>query len=131
MILRMPLYCKDFTCTAEKCGDNCCIGWEIDIDPDTAELYQSLPDPLGEQLRSNIITSPEGDSFRLTADERCPMLNGDGLCELLLHNGGDTDVLCDVCDNHPEFHNFSFARSISFIFHIPNMIFLYQSQCIH
>lgn len=101
MITILPEFYDDFYCLADGCHHSCCKGWEIDIDPDTAELYQSLPDSLGEQLRSNIITSPEGDSFRLTADERCPFLRQDSLCQLILDAG--EDILCDICTNHPRF----------------------------
>lgn len=34
-----PAYYGAFTCLADRCRDNCCIGWEIGIDPDTAAFY--------------------------------------------------------------------------------------------
>ena len=36
MILRVPFYYKEFHCIADACKDSCCIGWEIDIDEETA-----------------------------------------------------------------------------------------------
>ena len=38
----VPEYYKEFKCIASKCKNNCCIGWEIDIDKDTYELYKSF-----------------------------------------------------------------------------------------
>ena len=108
-MLYVPEYYFHFSCLKDACRHTCCAGWEIDIDEESLARFRAMPGALGEKLRANIDEDEEGAHFRLTADERCPMLNADGLCELLLHNGGDTDVLCDVCDNHPEFHNFSFA----------------------
>ena len=35
MIFRTPDFYRDFHCIADRCSDSCCIGWEIDIDPDT------------------------------------------------------------------------------------------------
>lgn len=91
-----------FECIGSRCGDNCCIGWEIDIDPRTAQLYQTLPGPFGERLRENI---QWGDPpvFRLGAGERCPFLNSQNLCDVLLTLG--ERGLCDICDRHPRFRN--------------------------
>ena len=33
--LRRPSYYRQFRCIGSDCTDNCCIGWEIDIDPET------------------------------------------------------------------------------------------------
>ena len=35
----MPRFFADFACIADKCTDSCCIGWEIDIDEETAKAY--------------------------------------------------------------------------------------------
>lgn len=37
-----PSFYPFFACTASTCSDNCCIGWEIDIDSRTAGRYRSL-----------------------------------------------------------------------------------------
>lgn len=100
MILRMPEYCREFRCTADKCSDNCCIGWEIDIDEKTAEYYMSTEGKFGERLRNNISV---GDccSFILK-NERCPFLNDNNLCDIILNLG--EDKLCHICDNHPRYY---------------------------
>ena len=38
MKLRIPSYYEEFSCIADKCKDNCCIGWEIDIDEETIPI---------------------------------------------------------------------------------------------
>ena len=38
-----PEYYNEFKCIADRCTHSCCIGWEIDVDGDTVEKYESLP----------------------------------------------------------------------------------------
>lgn len=99
MLLKMPLYCKEFKCIANKCKDNCCIGWEIDIDPSSAEYYKSVKGDFGEKLRENIIED-EVCSFRLR-NERCAFLNDCNLCEIIINLG--EDKLCQICSDHPRY----------------------------
>lgn len=101
-MLRVPDYYKDFKCTAEKCRDNCCIGWEIDIDERTMEYYRSVQGEMGERLRTNI--SAEGTPhFVLGENERCPFLNGHNLCDIILTLG--ENHICDICTRHPRYIN--------------------------
>lgn len=104
MKTHVPHYYNDFCCIADKCRDSCCIGWEIDIDSAALEMYNKLGGELGERLRANITRSEDGsDCFRLTEDERCPFLDENNLCCLILA-GGD-DMLCQICRMHPRFVN--------------------------
>ena len=48
MIVRVPDYFSEFSCIAGDCKDSCCLGWEIDIDEDSYEYYQTLPGEVGE-----------------------------------------------------------------------------------
>ncbi len=101
MILKMPEYYKKFTCTADKCSDNCCIGWEIDIDDSTAAYYNNVTEDFGAKLRKNIsCTKPK--SFILGENERCPFLNSRNLCEIILTLG--EDKLCNICTEHPRYY---------------------------
>ena len=100
----VPDYYAQFRCIADRCKHSCCIGWEIDIDPDTLEKYRSLPGDVGEALRQSIEETEDGAHFRLTADERCPMLMENGLCRLICAHGEES--LCQICTDHPRFRNF-------------------------
>lgn len=102
MLYVEPDFYRDFRCLAGACGHSCCQGWEIDIDEDTARLYAELPGPIGDELRREMCMEPE-PHFRLTDNERCPFLNDQGLCRLILAFG--EDVLCDICREHPRFYN--------------------------
>lgn len=99
MITKMPMYCKSFRCIAGKCHDNCCIGWEIDIDSATADYYKSLGGSFGKKLTDNIEEN-EVPCFRLI-DERCPFLNKNNLCDIIINLG--EDKLCQICRDHPRY----------------------------
>ncbi|MBR2053610.1 MAG: flagellin lysine-N-methylase, partial [Clostridia bacterium] len=100
----VPDYYAQFRCIADRCKHSCCIGWEIDIDPGTLETYRTLPGDVGEALRRSIVETEEGAHFRLTKDERCPMLMENGLCRLICAHGEES--LCQICADHPRFRNF-------------------------
>ncbi len=99
MLLKMPSYCKNFRCIADKCTDNCCIGWEIDIDTSSAEYYKSVSGAFGARLRDNIAKG-HTPSFMLK-NERCPFLNNQNLCDIIINLG--EDKLCQICRDHPRY----------------------------
>jgi len=99
-----PDYYRYFSCTADECSHNCCIGWEIDIDDDTYRYYMSVKGEMGQRLRTNISYSGETRHFRLGRDERCPFLNEDNLCDIISELGEDS--LCEICASHPRFRSF-------------------------
>lgn len=97
-----PNYYHKFKCIADKCNHSCCIGWEIEIDAETAERYRRMDTPLGERIRKNIEGEPP--HFILGAGERCPFLNKQGLCDMITEAG--EEILCEICTLHPRFRNF-------------------------
>lgn len=104
MKVTVPDYYDKFRCIAEKCPDNCCIGWEIDVDDYTYEKYMSFTGRLGEKLKDNLIVAEDGcRCFKLDSSERCPFLNNKNLCEIILESGEEN--LCSICSEHPRFHN--------------------------
>ena len=104
MKLYAPAYYKNFTCIADKCEHSCCIGWEIDIDAETLKKYEGLNDGYGSVIKSSI--SYDGDPhFSLCEGDRCPHLNENGLCKIIL--GVSEDHLCTICREHPRFYNFT------------------------
>ena len=103
-----PDYYRDFRCIADKCRHSCCIGWEIDIDPATREKYRRVPGDFGARLNASI-EDGEVSSFRLGEGERCPMLNPNGLCDLITELG--EDHLCQICADHPRFRSFFSDRT--------------------
>ena len=96
-----PDYYSFFRCKGAKCTDNCCVGWEIDIDRETFQYYQSLKGPLGDALRENILSANGVYAFILQED-RCPFLDGDFLCRIQKELG--EEALCEICREHPRFY---------------------------
>ena len=108
MKLIAPDYYREFRCIADKCRHSCCIGWEIDIDPDTRAKYRRVAGEFGTRL-NDCIEDGEVSCFRLGADERCPMLNENGLCDLITELG--EDMLCQICADHPRYRSFFTGRT--------------------
>lgn len=102
--IRRPSYYKAFQCIGSACSDNCCIGWEIDVDEETLETYRKQPGTFGRRLRSCIQEEPEGQAhFILDEKERCPFLNEKNLCQVILELG--EEGLCQICTDHPRFYD--------------------------
>lgn len=103
MIYIKPSFYDDFKCIASECTDNCCIGWEIDVDENTFGKYSKLTGALGDEIRSKITTSEDGSKcFVLGENDRCPFLNEQNLCRIII--GCGEDAICDICKNHPRFY---------------------------
>ena len=90
----------EFACIAHRCPDTCCAGWEVDLDPEILEKYRSLPGPLGDEIRSRIVTE-DGYTFFRMEEGRCPFLNEKNLCRLILEAG--EGCLSTTCREHPRF----------------------------
>lgn len=101
MKLRKPDYYDRFHCIAGACKDSCCIGWEIDVDTDRMEAYSNVSGELGERLKQCI--DWENGHFILQGnEERCPFLNGENLCDLIIGLGEES--LCEICREHPRYY---------------------------
>lgn len=104
MIYIKPSFYYEFECIASRCKDNCCIGWEIDVDDASYQKYSSIPGELGEKIRSKITVSEDGSRcFELQENDRCPFLDGNNLCRIITAYG--KGYLCDICREHPRFYN--------------------------
>ncbi len=109
MKLIAPDYYPDFYCIADRCKHSCCIGWEIDIDEETLEKYRLITDDFGDLLRKEIEIKEDTACFRLSENERCPFLNKNGLCDIILTLGDD--YLSQICTDHPRFCSFLSDRT--------------------
>ena len=104
--IRRPSYYRQFRCIGSDCTENCCIGWEIDVDEDSLAYYRTVQGAFGERLRAAIEPPDEQTGtpahFRLDGQERCPLLNECNLCEVLLHLG--EDKMAQICTDHPRYY---------------------------
>lgn len=101
MIIRKPDYYDRFHCIAGACSDSCCIGWEIDVDEERREQYRKETGEIGQRLHA-FIDWEEGHFILQGKEERCPFLNEDNLCDLILELGEES--LCEICREHPRYY---------------------------
>ncbi|MBQ8431520.1 MAG: flagellin lysine-N-methylase [Clostridia bacterium] len=102
MKLYAPKYYSHFSCIADRCKHSCCVGWEIDVDEESLRAYAALEHPYGKTLMASI-SREDTPHFCLTAGERCPHLEPNGLCRVILELG--ESYLCEICREHPRFYN--------------------------
>lgn len=100
---RIPKAFKNFKCTASDCSDNCCIGWEIDVDKNAFIKYKNVTGSFSDELRRGITFSSDGSLCFKLIDERCFFLDENNLCRIYKTLG--KDALCDICREHPRFYN--------------------------
>ena len=99
-----PDYYTRFSCLAGKCRHSCCVGWEIDVDDEAFEYYSTAGGELGERLMSSIAYKDGSRCFIRSDNERCPFLNENNLCEIIIKLGADK--LCQICADHPRYRSF-------------------------
>lgn len=104
MKLYAPSYYKKFKCIADECDHSCCVGWEIDVDPETLEKYKKAKGAYGSAVIDSIVMD-ETPHFKLDGQERCPHLDENGLCRIILELG--ESYLCGICREHPRFYNYT------------------------
>ena len=79
MYYRKPHYYDRFVCTADKCPDTCCAGWQIFIDEDTLKSYSQVPGTFGIRLLNSIDWSQGAfEQYK----KRCSFLNEKNLCDI-------------------------------------------------
>ena len=98
MKLTIPVYFEDFRCIADRCPDSCCKEWDVQVDPDAAEVYRNLSGDLGDRLRQ-VLKEEDGETVMSIIDGRCPMWRADGLCRIQAELGHD--ALCRTCREFP------------------------------
>lgn len=99
-----PNYYKYFQCIGGKCLHNCCIGWEIDVDEKTFKNYSKKNDCFSKKLMKKIKTIDDIRYIELDENKRCPFLNEENLCEIIIHYS--ESELCEICSLHPRCRNF-------------------------
>ena len=98
MKLIKPSYYDAFRCIAGACPDSCCHQWQIQVDAVSADKYRHLSGPLGDALRTAMVTR-YGETVMRNVKNRCPMWREDGLCRIQAELG--EEALCDVCRDFP------------------------------
>lgn len=99
-----PFYYDDFKCTANKCIDNCCSNWNIDIDEKTYKKYKKLKGKWGKKINDNISRKRSNTNYLQYGkinlkNNKCSLLSEDGLCTI--HGKLGENYLCNTCKKYP------------------------------
>lgn len=97
-----PWFYDQFHCIAHLCNDTCCAGWEIYIDDASLANYRGDNSEFGLYRQSKIVETADGATFILAENKRCPFLNSQNLCTMILEDGASS--LCHICTHHPRFY---------------------------
>ena len=118
MIYTIPDYYKEFKCTADKCEDTCCEGWQIVIDEQSLKRYKKVRgDFMWRMLRS--VDWMQG-VFRQDKEKRCAFLNEQNLCDLYTACGEKS--LCKTCKLYPRhIEEFEGVREITLSISCPEV----------
>lgn len=105
-----PDYYKKFKCIGGECEDNCCAaGWQITIDQESLEKYETMEGEIGVRLRNSI--DWENGMFE-QFEHKCALLNENGLCDVYCDAG--EDKMCILCQRYPRhYEEFENVREIS------------------
>ncbi|WP_252223377.1 MULTISPECIES: flagellin lysine-N-methylase [unclassified Clostridium] len=106
-----PSYIDKFQCIGGKCEDNCCIGWDIDIDKETFKKYHKVKDEtMKKMFQKNVhnnkyCTNEDLDYGRIKLNKvkRCPFLDDENYC--LIQGKFGEDYLSSVCTQFPRVLN--------------------------
>lgn len=94
-----PSYFEKFKCIADKCPDSCCKGWDVVVDDETNEYYQSIDGEFGEKLKKLTEIDCDGDRIFVSQSGRCPFWNENELCDIYINLG--ESHLCKTCREFP------------------------------
>ena len=97
MLYTIPDYYKEFKCTADKCEDTCCAGWQIVIDEKSLNKYAKIHDKYMWTMLRNV--NWRKGVFRQDKEGRCAFLNENNLCDLYIARGEKS--LCKTCRLYP------------------------------
>lgn len=106
----IPDYYKEFKCTADKCEDTCCAGWQIVIDDKSLAKYKKVRGKFCPRMFRSVNWLTK--TFRQDKEKRCAFLNEENLCDLYINQGADS--LCKTCRLYPRhIEEFEGLREIS------------------
>lgn len=115
----IPDYYKAFSCTADRCEETCCAGWQIVVDDRSWKRYCRLKGPLGRYVRRAL--RRKDHTFRQTKEGRCAFLDQNNLCRMYQTLGRRS--LCRTCRRYPrhveEFEN---VREITLSLSCPEVV---------
>lgn len=101
-------YYDTFRCIASQCSFTCCQEWRIGLDEETLHKWRGLKlNAISEEeerqpemvLCHHVETEDSGHIISLKKDKKCPFLNKEKLCRVVLELG--EDFLSETCTTFP------------------------------
>lgn len=97
MLYTIPDYYKEFQCTADRCEDTCCAGWQIVVDKKALNKYKQVRGPFLKRILTGVDFM--NGTFRHRKEKRCAFLNEENLCDMYIGIGEAS--LCRTCRLYP------------------------------
>ena len=115
-----PVYYDGFRCIAGDCPITCCQEWKIAVDEATERRWQA-------NLREKL-TQKDGETvIGLTDEMKCPFLNEDKLCKLVIQYGEES--LSETCTLFPrQIHDFGDRVEYSLVACCPEVVNILREQ---
>ena len=96
----------EFKCIADKCRFTCCVGWDVSIDTDTYNKWKKENDKC-DNILNNVKIKKHGSKTEYFINkenhEACPLLDKQGLCEVVKSHG--EEYLSSTCHRFPRIEN--------------------------
>lgn len=124
-----PDYYDTFQCIADQCTFTCCQEWKIAVDDKTEEKWKkySNPDEKSKQLSESVIEKDGARVIELKQDKKCPYLNKDKLCKLVIAYG--EEILSETCHTFPrQIHDFDTRTEYSLVACCPAVIDIWNKR---
>ena len=99
MRILYPSVFTGFSCLMGECPLTCCVGWSIDIDPESLARYRALGGEAGRKILQRLRKVEDSYSFAITDQGRCIFLDRDGMCGMQKEMGAE--MLCETCRFFP------------------------------
>ena len=113
-----------FKCTADKCKQTCCEGWDINIDEKTYSKWNE--DKLESYLSNTLCKNNDEYIIRKDIKESCPFLDEKGLCKIVKVHGDD--YISETCRTFPRIINDKDIKEYSLSCACPEVVELIHNE---
>lgn len=124
-----PAYYDNFACVAGACTFTCCQEWKIAVDDETYTKWKktSLFKQKSICLSRYVKQKNGAHEIVLTNEKKCPFLNKDKLCDLVIELGDE--ILSKTCAIFPrQIHEFMDRTEYSLVSCCPAVVDIWNSQ---
>ena len=125
MLYHIPDYYREFHCTADRCEDTCCAGWQIAVDRQSLKKYKKVRGTFRSRIKKGV--DFKAGTFRHQPKRRCAFLNEDNLCDMYTALGKNS--LCKTCRLYPRhIEEFENVREITLSLSCPEVARILMSR---